>query len=81
MVVVVVVTVVVVVGFVVVVGDVFGAELGLGELEGVLGEDDGLLLGLVEGLEEPEGDVVVVVVGLSIFSTFITTSPRQHSSK
>ena len=72
---------VVVVGFVVVVGDVFGAELGLGELEGVLGEDDRLLLGLVEGLEEPEGDVVVVVVGLSIFSTFITTSPRQHSSK
>ena len=72
---------VVVVGFVVVVGDVFGAELGLGELEGVLGEDDGLLLGLDEGLEEPEGDVVVVVVGLSIFSTFITTSPRQHSSK
>ena len=70
---------VVVVGFVVVVGDVFGAELGLGELEGVLGEDDRLLLGLDEGLEEPEGDVVVVVVGLSIFSTFITTSPRQHS--
>ena len=69
---------VVVVGFVVVVGDVFGAELGLGELEGVLGEDDRLLLGLDEGLEEPEGDVVVVVVGLSIFSTFITTSPRQH---
>ena len=71
---------VVVVGFVVVVGDVFGAELGLGELEGVLGEDDRLLLGLDEGLEEPEGDVVVVVVGLSIFSTFITTSPRQHST-
>ena len=55
---------VVVVGFVVVVGDVFGAELGLGELEGVLGEDDGLLLGLDEGLEEPEGDELGLLLGL-----------------